>query len=34
VDGVWCVVVDLKFDADRTARLMRLVLRELGVRAS
>jgi tetraacyldisaccharide 4'-kinase len=32
--GVWCVVVDLEFDADRTARLMRLVLRDLGVRAS
>jgi tetraacyldisaccharide 4'-kinase len=29
---VWCVVVDLTFDADSTARLMRLVLRELGVR--
>jgi tetraacyldisaccharide 4'-kinase len=27
---VWCVVVDLQFDADQTARLMRLVLRELG----
>jgi len=32
--GVWCVVVDLEFDADRTARLMRLVLRDLGARAS
>jgi len=32
--GVWCVVVDLKFDADRTARLMRLVLREIGASAS
>jgi len=30
-DDVWCVVVDLKFDADRSARLMRLVMRELGV---
>jgi tetraacyldisaccharide 4'-kinase len=30
---VWCVVVDLEFDADHTARLMRLVLREIGVRA-
>ncbi len=29
---VWCVVVDLQFDADQTARLMRLVLRELGAR--
>jgi tetraacyldisaccharide 4'-kinase len=28
-DDVWCVVVDLQFDADQTARLMRLVLREL-----
>jgi len=28
-DDVWCVVVDLQFDADKTARLMRLVLREL-----
>jgi tetraacyldisaccharide-1-P 4'-kinase len=32
LDGVWCVVVDLRFDADKTARLMRLVLRDLGVR--
>jgi tetraacyldisaccharide 4'-kinase len=31
---VWCVVVDLEFDADSTSRLMRLVLREIGVRAS
>jgi tetraacyldisaccharide 4'-kinase len=30
LDGVWCVVVDLTFDADRTARLMRLVLRGIG----
>jgi tetraacyldisaccharide 4'-kinase len=28
-DDVWCVAVDLLFDADTTARLMRLVLREL-----
>jgi tetraacyldisaccharide 4'-kinase len=34
VPGVWCVVVDLHFDADRTARLMRLVLRDLGARAA
>ena len=32
-DGVWCVVVDFQFDADRTARLMRLVLRGIGARA-
>ena len=32
-DGVWCVVVDLTFDADRTARLMRLILRDTGARA-
>jgi tetraacyldisaccharide 4'-kinase len=31
---VWCVVVDLDFDADSTARLTRLVMRELGVRPS
>jgi tetraacyldisaccharide 4'-kinase len=31
-NGVWCVVVDLQFDADSTARLMRLVLRDLGAR--
>jgi tetraacyldisaccharide 4'-kinase len=31
--GVWCVVVDFHFDADRTARLMRLVLRDIGARA-
>jgi tetraacyldisaccharide 4'-kinase len=30
---VWCVVVDLAFDEDHTARLMRLVLREIGVRS-
>jgi tetraacyldisaccharide 4'-kinase len=34
LDGVWCVVVDLEFDADRTARLMRLVLRDIGGRAA
>jgi tetraacyldisaccharide 4'-kinase len=28
-EDVWCVVVDLLFDADTTARLMRLILREL-----
>jgi tetraacyldisaccharide 4'-kinase len=28
-DDVWCVVVDFLFDADQTARLMRLILREL-----
>jgi tetraacyldisaccharide 4'-kinase len=32
-NGVWCVVVDFQFDADRTARLMRLVLRDIGARA-
>jgi tetraacyldisaccharide 4'-kinase len=32
-DGVWCVVVDFKFDADKTARLMRLILRDIGGRA-
>jgi tetraacyldisaccharide 4'-kinase len=32
-DGVWCVVVDFQFDADNTARLMRLVLRDIGARA-
>jgi tetraacyldisaccharide 4'-kinase len=32
-DGVWCVVVDFQFDADSTARLMRLVLRGIGARA-
>ena len=31
--NVWCVVVDLSFDADKTARLMRLVLRDLEGRA-
>jgi tetraacyldisaccharide 4'-kinase len=34
VDDVWCVVVDLEFDADRTARLMRLVLRDVGGKTS
>jgi len=28
-DDVWCVVVDLTFDDDKTARLMRLVMRDL-----
>jgi tetraacyldisaccharide 4'-kinase len=32
-DGVWCVVVDFKFEADPAARLMRLVLRGIGGRA-
>ena len=32
--NVWCVVVDLAFDADKTARLMRLVLRDLEGRAT
>src|SRR5262249_7260997 len=32
-DDVWCVAVDLNLDADQTARLMRLVLRELGGRS-
>jgi tetraacyldisaccharide 4'-kinase len=32
-NGVWCVVVDFKFDADSTARLMRLILRDLEARA-
>lgn len=32
--GVWCVVVDFQFDADNTARLMRLILRDIGARAS
>ena len=32
-EGVWCVVVDFKFDADSAARLMRLVLRGIGARA-
>ena len=32
-DGVWCVVVDFQFDADNTARLMRLILRDIGARA-
>ena len=30
---VWCVAVDLNLDADQTARLMRLVVRELGGRS-
>lgn len=32
--GVWCVVVDLQFDADQTARLMRLVMRGIGAKIS
>jgi tetraacyldisaccharide 4'-kinase len=28
-DDVWCVVVDLQLDPDRTARLMRLIMAEL-----
>jgi tetraacyldisaccharide 4'-kinase len=32
--NVWCVVVDLAFDADKTARLMRLVLRDLEGRGA
>jgi tetraacyldisaccharide 4'-kinase len=31
-DDVWCVVVDFEFDADSTARLLRLVLRDIGAR--
>lgn len=31
-NGVWCVVVDFQFDADSTARLMRLILRDIGAR--
>jgi tetraacyldisaccharide 4'-kinase len=33
LNGVWCVVVDFDFDADTTARLMRLILRDIGERA-
>jgi tetraacyldisaccharide 4'-kinase len=33
-DGVWCVVVDFQFDADKTARLMRLILRDIGGRGA
>ena len=33
-EDVWCVVVDLHFDVDRTSRLMRLVLREIGAKAA
>jgi tetraacyldisaccharide 4'-kinase len=33
-DGVWCVVVDFNFDADKTARLMRLILRDIGARVA
>jgi tetraacyldisaccharide 4'-kinase len=32
-NGVWCVVVDFKFEPDPAARLMRLVLRGIGARA-
>jgi tetraacyldisaccharide 4'-kinase len=32
-DDVWCVAVDLKFDADQAARLLRVVSRELGGRS-
>jgi tetraacyldisaccharide 4'-kinase len=32
-NGVWCVVVDFQFDADKTARLMRLILRDIGERS-
>lgn len=32
--NVWCVVVDLEFNADQTARLMRLVLRDVEGRGS
>ena len=31
-NGVWCVVVDFKFDADSASRLMQLVLRGIGAR--
>jgi len=31
-NGVWCVVVDFKFNADSASRLMRLVLRGIGGR--
>jgi tetraacyldisaccharide 4'-kinase len=33
-NGVWCVVVDFQFDADKTSRLMRLILRDIGARTS
>jgi tetraacyldisaccharide-1-P 4'-kinase len=32
--NVWCVVVDLTFDANQTARLMRLVLRDVEARGA
>jgi tetraacyldisaccharide 4'-kinase len=32
-DDVWCVAVDITLDADQAARLMRLVLREVGGRS-
>jgi tetraacyldisaccharide 4'-kinase len=31
-EGVWCVVVELEFEADTAARLVRLVLRGVGVK--
>jgi tetraacyldisaccharide 4'-kinase len=34
LDGVWCVVVDFKFDADKTARLMRLVMLDIGAQVT
>jgi tetraacyldisaccharide 4'-kinase len=34
LNGVWCVVVDFHFDADSTARLLRLILRDIGGRSS
>jgi len=32
--NVWCVVVDLSFDTNTTARLMRLVLRDVEGRGT
>jgi tetraacyldisaccharide 4'-kinase len=32
-NGVWCVVVDFRFGEDSTARLMRLIMRDIGARA-
>jgi len=32
-NDVWCVVVDFTFEADPAARLMRLILRDIGARA-
>ena len=34
LEGMQATFRDLEFDADSTSRLMRLVLRELGVRTS